>query len=103
MTNPVRNDTDSVEDKSTKRKRKSSVPPIAGRYTTRVVTWAEQQTLGDKFAACGEGAWPAVRILRERSVGTKKTKQYLLEWERHPKTLEEYRPSWVCARAILTS
>ncbi|KAK4944309.1 hypothetical protein LTR10_016195 [Elasticomyces elasticus] len=90
MKNPVRNDSDIVEYKSTKRKKSTDTTTA---YSTRHIPWEEQLKLPERFHESGEGTWPALAILQEK-IGKNKRKQFLVEWEPHPETGEKFEPTW---------
>ena len=64
----------------------------------------ELEDLSQRFKE-EEDIWPANKILRERGVGA--NKEYLVDWERHPKTGETFEPSWVghvfCSLPVLSA
>lgn len=93
MKNPMRSDSDTVEYKSSKRKKSIDT---SGVYSKRQIPWEEQLQLPERFHESGEGTWPALAILQEKT-GKNKKKQYLVEWEPHPLTGEKFEPTWVCA------
>ncbi|KAI1615849.1 class II histone deacetylase complex subunits 2 and 3-domain-containing protein [Exophiala viscosa] len=90
MKNPMRNDSDIVEYKSTKRKKSTDTAAV---YSTRHIPWEEQLQLPERFHESGEGTWPALAILQEK-IGKNKRKQFLVEWEPHPVTGEKFEPTW---------
>ena len=98
MKNPLRNDSDTVEYKSTKRKKPSE---SSTKYSHRQIPWEEQKRLGPRFKEAGKGNWPAHAIIQERKIGNKI--EYLVEWEQHPETGEEFEPTWVCTLRHLKS
>lgn len=63
------------------------------KYSTRHITWDEQKRLGGDFAQVGEGCWPVLKILQESVKG--RTKRYLVAWNPHPETGEEFEPVWL--------
>ncbi|KAK5941040.1 hypothetical protein PMZ80_006317 [Knufia obscura] len=75
---------------SVKRRKKS--------YSTRVISWEEQQQLGPEFASVGKGNWPVRRIIAEK--GPAGNKQYQVEWEPHPNSEEEFEPQWVSKTGV---
>lgn len=95
MTNFTKRDTKYVYSKSPKRLKRPDQPI----YSTRVITWEEQQRLPKRFRE-EEGVWPAVSILDERGSGAKT--EYLLEWESHPETGEIFEPTWVRTQSLST-
>lgn len=61
-------------------------------YSDRTVSLEEQRTLFEK-KYWAPGVWPVSRIIGQRQA--EEGKEYLIEWERHPRTGEEWEPTWV--------
>lgn len=109
MTNRIRHSSKPVRS-NTSRKRieqadqqpgQPSEPTNPPRYSTREITWEEQKSLGGDFKKVGKGSWPAAGIIDERII--RKRKQYLVDWESHPLTLEVFPPTWVRWRTVICS
>ncbi|KAL6243617.1 hypothetical protein RBB50_009610 [Rhinocladiella similis] len=94
MKNPVRNNLDTVEYTSSKRRLK----PVGGhvQYSNRFPTWEEKLRLPKRFNEWGKDHWPALCILEEKEerIGKTKKKSYLVKWETHPETGEVWEPTW---------
>ena len=67
-------------------------------YSTRVISWEEQRSLGGDFARVGRGNWPVRRIVDEK--GPPRNKRYQVEWEPHPNGREEFEPHWVSQAGV---
>ena len=68
------------------------------RHSTHHATLESAPTVPDKLAPGEDGWWPARAILKEKGSGGRK--QYLIDWEPHPKTREVFEPSYVRSRRV---